>query len=204
MHYETFGWELENTREVYHESEKLLGANIVNSPYIGTRTTFETATEVTNYVTLRFSRDLQMRNYSRLATLQDEFESLDEPQQTNCKVNIHNKPIGWTILSCVAVLAIIILIILTANINSNFKYAMLISMILSPFPIVIMIIKWIGYKKYYTSDLKKILSQQRTYESLVELYEKRRKGILAEAIRLSSSGISHSANKDTVSFRTKK
>ena len=185
MHYEAFGWKLENTREIYHESERLVGANIRNTEYSGLQTAFNTETEVTNYVTLRFSRDMQMRNYLRLSALQDEFESLEEPQQKECPVKLHDKPKGWTILSCVAVLVVIAFIILTATVDDNLLFVMIIVAIVAIFSIVVMIIKWVGYKTYYYSDLKKILSHQRQYESMVELYEKRREKILDEAVRLS-------------------
>lgn len=189
MYYEAFGWVLENTQEVYHESEKLVRANTQNTEFRGLETTFDTKTEVTNYVTLRFSRDLQMPHYARLVELQNKFEGLKKPQKTKCNVKVHEQPIGWTVLSCIAVLAVIALIILTVTVDSSLRFVLIIVALVAISPIVVTIVGWLEYKKYYYSDLEKILSHQMQYESMVELYDKRQKEIFNEAIRLSSQKI---------------
>lgn len=80
---ETFGWKAEDTREVYNESQEVVGETYkANNSFMRGFTgndgnvTVHTRTNVTHYLSMRFSRETTMPNYTRLKALQDEFEGL--------------------------------------------------------------------------------------------------------------------------------
>lgn len=81
---ETFGWKLDETREIYNESQEVVGSTVtVNNSFMqgftgnDANVKVQTRTNVTHYLNMRFSRDTNMKHYDRISALQSEFESLD-------------------------------------------------------------------------------------------------------------------------------
>lgn len=84
QYYETFGWKLDETREVYNESQKVVGEkytsyNSFMRGFTGNdgKVEMQTRTTVTHFLSMRFSRETSMKNYDRLSALQNEYEDLE-------------------------------------------------------------------------------------------------------------------------------
>ena len=84
QYYETFGWKLDETREVYNESQKVVGEkytsyNSFMRGFTGNdgKVEVQTRTAVTHFLSMRFSRETSMKNYDKLSALQNEYESLE-------------------------------------------------------------------------------------------------------------------------------
>ena len=115
QYHETFGWKLEETREVYNESQEILGMKEKVTPYNSFMQGFtgnsgkvesqvRTRTNVTHFLSIRFSRETTMKNYSRLSELQNEFENLTyEPHH-----DLPKKPILLTVLGLFGFISIIL------------------------------------------------------------------------------------------------
>lgn len=75
--YEKFGWQLENTREVYSESQGVTGATTSFDVDAGrAKTNVQSQKNVTHYISMRFSRDTSIKNYLQLKELEKEFDSI--------------------------------------------------------------------------------------------------------------------------------
>lgn len=114
-YYETFGWKLEETREVYNESQEIVGVNEKVSSYNSFMRGFtgndgkieanvQTKTNVTHFLSMRFSRETTMKNYDRISELQNEFDAIEyEPYY-----DLPKKPIGMTVLGLFGFVSIIL------------------------------------------------------------------------------------------------
>lgn len=113
--YETFGWKLEETREVYNESQEVLGVSEKVTSYGSFMRGFtgndgkiesqvKTQTNITHFLSMRFSRETTMKNYNRLSDLQKEYDSIEyEPYY-----DLPKKPIKMTILGIFGVISIML------------------------------------------------------------------------------------------------
>lgn len=88
--YSHFGWVLDDSREVYNESKEVVGVNKKVTSYGAfmrgftgndgkIETEVQTRTNVTHYVTLRFSREMSMSGYGKLVELENEFMNAGKP-----------------------------------------------------------------------------------------------------------------------------
>ncbi len=168
--YGTFGWNLIDAQEVYSESTKINNADIQvydDSSFTGTfmkgytgkdgRINVNSYTKVTNYVTLRFSRDSDIKNYDEINELANEYDSLSECSEPK-------KPIMRTIIFALG-MAFIIASVIMAIANHTVAeiweiiVCVVFPLIMTPF----IVIGWIGYKRRYWTYL---YAQQRLLEVL--------------------------------------
>lgn len=82
--YETFGWKLDETREVYNESTEVVGEKVTSygsfmRGFTGNdgKVEVETRKNVTHFLTMRFYRDTKMLNYEKIRALEQEFDNTD-------------------------------------------------------------------------------------------------------------------------------
>ncbi len=116
--YESFGWKLEETREIYNESQEVVGESYTSynsfmQGFTGKdgRVDVQTRTNVTHFLSMRFSRDTSMKYYYKLSTLQKEFENLEfEPYYEMPK-----KPILTTVLGIVGIITGILPLLAIVN-----------------------------------------------------------------------------------------
>lgn len=86
---ESFGWRLEETREIYNESEEIVGVSETskatsynafmrgftgNDGKVQSEVQVHTQKNITHFLKMRFSRDTDMQNYERLTQLQKQYE----------------------------------------------------------------------------------------------------------------------------------
>lgn len=112
--YDTFGWKLEETREVYNESQEFLGEkytsyNAFMQGFTGNdgKVEVQTRTNVTHFLSMRFSRETTMKHYNRLSALQNEFEGLEYLPY----IDLPNLPILATVLGVFGIISLILPII---------------------------------------------------------------------------------------------
>jgi hypothetical protein len=123
----TFGWQLEDTREVYNETQEILGVDEKVTAYGSFMRGFtgndgkvesrvRTRTNITHYLSMRFSRDTSMKRYSRLVQLENEFynppaepEYLPLKELKLLRQPVHlKKPIGGTVMNVIVLIAAIV------------------------------------------------------------------------------------------------
>lgn len=82
QYYETFGWKLDETREVYNESQEVVGERVTSynsfmRGFTGNdgKVEVQTQTNITHFLSMRFSRETSMLNYDKISALQQEFEN---------------------------------------------------------------------------------------------------------------------------------
>ncbi len=91
QYYESFGWKLDETREVYNENQEVVGEKVTSynsfmRGFTGNdgKVEVQTRTNVTHFLTMRFSRDTNILNYDKISALQQEFENTEfEPHYEN-------------------------------------------------------------------------------------------------------------------------
>lgn len=154
---ETFGWKLEETREVYNESQEVVGEKY--TAYGGFmqgltgndgRVDVETRTNVTHFLSMRFMRETTMKNYDKLSALQNEYDRLEiEPLY-----DMPKKPILMTIIGLFGCFSIFLPIGAIAS--------------------------WIKY----ASDKKKVVAHNETVQRKNPQTRQRIQQIIAEASKL--------------------
>lgn len=171
-----FGWKLEDTREVYNESQEVLGVEEKVTSYGSFMRGFtgndgkiesqvRTRTVVTHYLSMRFSRDTCMKNYDRLLKLEEKFnnppsepEYLPLKEQLPCKSYVHaTKPIFGTVLNFIVVLAsVAVLVYLLLNESTrSVGWAIAIDIGLPLVALIwtaIIVSRWKRYKKIHPQE----------------------------------------------------
>ena len=182
IYYENFGWKLEDSRETYNESQKIVDTHVNTDPYGRIKTTIDTATDITHYVALRFSRDMDMPNYSKLKALQDEYESMKEPKLHYIDpAHISGVKIFVGILGIIALMIIIAVAIIDPGLAIEAMGILPVIGIAAIVGIVFMIVNLVNYKKNHLSDIELKKSYEKSYNEEKAKYESRQKEILKEA-----------------------
>lgn len=148
-----FGWQLIDSQEIYNERTEVTGvdATVYGDSFAGAfmrgwtgsdgKINVRQRTTVTNYVALRFGRDTQMENYSRLAELGNEFES-------KMSVAEPKKPKVRTGILCAGVIILIISVILAVIDGTSPEfYDFVIIAVFAAVMIPLTVLGWIRYKK---------------------------------------------------------
>ncbi len=158
-YHETFGWKLEETREVYNESQEIVGVNekvtlygdgIVGSFMRGftgndgkVETQVQTRTNVTHFLSMRFSRETGMKNYQRLSELQEEFDCTDYLNYQR----VPRKPIALTVIASIA-LAIVLISLMQLFFGEKAAVWEIVVCVIVPIAAVLtLVLSWVLYKK---------------------------------------------------------
>lgn len=158
-YHETFGWKLEETREVYNESQEIVGVNekvtlygdgIVGSFMRGftgndgkVETQVQTRTNVTHFLSMRFSRETGMKNYQRLSELQEEFDGTDYLSYAR----VPRKPIALTVIASIA-LAIVLISLMQLFFGEKAAVWEIVVCVIVPIAAVLtLVLSWVLYKK---------------------------------------------------------
>lgn len=121
-----FGWRLEDTREVYNETQEIVGIKENVTSYGSFMRGFtgndgkvesevQTKTKVTHYLSMRFSREKSLKDYDRLVELEREYYEPTEPEYAQLKdlipvgKPVHlKKPIVGTVLNAIVLITAIV------------------------------------------------------------------------------------------------
>lgn len=196
-----FGWKLEDSKEIYNESNEIVGVNVdtkvktYGDGVIGgflagwngdegkveRNVTYETRKNVTHYVSLRFSRETSSKNYERLKALEAEYYQGD-----GCKsyVQLPKKPVALTVIASIA-FAIIIISLCTLFIGAKAEIWEIIVCIAVPVIFIpLLIVFWKRYSKKNKAAIEENDKISAYNAERREAYEKRVKQIIEECVRL--------------------
>lgn len=198
--YARFGWTLEDSREVYNESQEIVGVNEKVTSYGSfmrgftgndgkVETQVQTQTHVTHYITLRFAREAAMKGYERLVQLEAEFTNSQQPQYAPLKPHVKNKP--PIAVTSVAAVAIVIIIISLLQIVAGVKpetWELIVCAVVGVAAVLAIILSWVLYKKNYSAKERKNQAIARENEEikaqnakLEEEYNAKMNNLIAEA-----------------------
>lgn len=203
-----FGWKLEDSKEIYNESNEVVGVNvdtqlkvkeygdgIVGGFLAGWRgdegkcnverkVTYETKKNVTHYVSLRFSRETTSANYQRLKELEEEYRS-----GAGCKPILASpdKPKIFTVFACI-VLAIILISLCTLFFGETAEIWEIVVCVVVPVVIIpILVVRWVNYAKKSKAVDKENAEIREYNRKRMEAFERRSNEIVEECIRLNES-----------------
>lgn len=122
QYYENFGWKLDETREVYNENKEVVGQKVTSynsfmRGFTGNdgKVEVQTQTNVTHFLSMRFSRDTNIMNYDKISALQNEFENMEfEPH--------HEAPDSPVMLTIIAIFGFATIILPIWAIKSWISY----------------------------------------------------------------------------------
>ena len=188
-YHETFGWKLEETREVYNESQEIVGVNekvtlygdgVVGSFMRGftgndgkVERQVQTRTNVTHFLAMRFSRETAMKNYQRLSELQEEFDTTDYINYQR----VPRKPIILTVIACIALAIIAVSLLQLAFGETAAVWEIVICVIVPIAAVLTIVLSWILYKKKH----KKVIALNAAIAQRNEEIQQRIDSILEEA-----------------------
>ncbi len=195
-----FGWKVEDSREVYNESQRIVGIEggtthrsygngfaggfmrgfTGNDGTSNTQMNILTDTDVTHFLSLRFSRDTTMKNYDRIKKLEEEYNN-SRPQFKN-SVSERKKPTGLTVVAVIAI--IISLIILISNRSSLEPAGIVIFIVIPIIAILVIVFAWSRYNKYHPIEVSKNKEIKKFNEDAINSYRKRMQEIEKEAVTL--------------------
>lgn len=155
---ETFGWKLEDSREIYNESEELVGVHGKETVYGGgllggfmqgftgssgkQQVTVQTRTNVVHFLSMRFSRDQSFKNYPEIARLEQVF--YETPEGLMRYVYEPEPPKRRTIVS--VILIVVFAIALVATIAESMPESMILAAsLLLAAAILFLILSWVFY-----------------------------------------------------------
>lgn len=156
-----YGWKHEETREIYNQNDQLIGISAQSyTTYYGndygktdSQFNLETQTNVTHFLSMRFSRDTSMKNYARLKELEAIDPTKDLPL-LKPEITPMKKPIGLTValvLLSVIVSFIALLFILLEN-----NVGMIPALIIPVFAIVAIVATWVKYRKVHPKEVAEL------------------------------------------------
>ncbi len=195
-----FGWKVEDSREVYNESQRIVGIEggtthrsygngfaggfmrgfTGNDGTSNTQMNILTDTDVTHFLSLRFSRDTTMKNYDRIKKLEEEYNN-SRPQFKN-SVSERKKPTGLTVVAVIAI--IISLIILISNRSSLEPAGIVIFIVIPNIAILVIVFAWSRYNKYHPIEVSKNKEIKKFNEDAINSYRKHMQEIEKEAVTL--------------------
>ncbi|MDE7167645.1 MAG: hypothetical protein K2O28_02205 [Clostridia bacterium] len=196
-----FGWKLEESKEIYNESDEIVGVNVdtkvktYGDGFIGgfmagwngdegkvqQQVTYETRKNVTHYVSMRFSRETSSKNYVRLKELELEYY-----QGAGCKsyFPIPRKPVALTVIASIA-LAIIIISLCTLFVGAQAEIWEIVVCVVVPVVFIpLLIVFWMRYSKknkIAVEENRKISEYNAERE---QAFAKRTQEIVDECVRL--------------------
>ncbi len=196
-----FGWKLEDSKEIYNESNEIVGVNVdtkvktYGDGIIGgfmagwngdegkveRQVTYETRKNVTHYVSMRFSRETSSKNYARLKELEQEYY-----QGAGCKsyVALPKKPIALTVIASIA-LAIIIISLCTLFIGATAEIWEIVVCVVVPVVFIpLLIVFWMRYSKKNKIAVKENREISEYNAERQQAFAKRSKEIVEECVRL--------------------
>lgn len=172
--YAQFGWKLEDSREVYNESQEIIGVDEKVTSYGSfmrgftgndgkVETQVKTKTNVTHYITLRFSRETSIKDYAKLVALENEYFNPKEPVYIALKQPVKNKPpILFTVIAAIALIVVgISLIQIAAGVEPEL-WEIVVCAAVAVIAIVGTVVSWVLYKKNYSKKAKQneIIAQE--------------------------------------------
>lgn len=157
--YSRFGWVLEDSREVYNESQEIVGVNQKVTSYGAymrgftgndgkVETEVQTRTNVTHYITLRFSRETSIEGYGKLVNLENAFMNAEEPAyRPHVKPVKNSPPIIVTVVAAIAIIVVIIsLLQATAGVEGEL-WEYVVCAVVGVAAVLAIIISWVLYVK---------------------------------------------------------
>ncbi len=195
-----FGWKVEDSREVYNESQRIVGIEggtthrsygngfaggfmrgfTGNDGTSNTQMNILTDTDVTHFLSLRFSRDTTMKNYDRIKKLEEEYDT-SRPQFKN-SVSERKKPTGLTVVAVIAI--IISLLNLISNRSSLPPAGIVIFIVITIVSILVIVFAWSRYNKYHPIEVSKNKEIKKFNEDAINSYRKHMQEIEKEAVTL--------------------
>lgn len=196
-----FGWKLEDSKEIYNESNEIVGVNVdtkvktYGDGIIGgflagwngdegkveRNVTYETKKNITHYVSLRFSRETSSKNYAKLKALEEEYYQGD-----GCKsyVALPKKPIALTVIASIA-FAIIIISLCTLFLGAEAEIWEIVVCVAVPVIFIpLLIVFWKRYSKMKKAAIEENDRISAYNSEHRKAFEKRSKEIVEECIRL--------------------
>lgn len=188
--YAFHGWELMDAQETYYEKERVVGVEQKAKVYDGNsflgsfmqgytgtdgnvKTTVKTVTDVTNYVTLNFRRDMNGENYSKIVELEQECERLYQ-EFSNNSVRVPEEPkktIFWTVLSAIALIVLIVSLVMAfkngETVDQGDYFVFVILFIIW----IVTLVKWCVFSKKRKTYLIKTEEYQKIQPKLNEISE---------------------------------
>ena len=201
--YARFGWKLEDSREVYNESQEIIGVDEKVTSYGSfmrgftgndgkVETQVRTKTNVTHYITLRFSRETSIKDYDRLVAMENEFFNPKEPVYIALKQLVKNKPpILFTVIAVIALIVVgISLIQIIAGVEPEL-WEIVVCAAVAVIAIVGTVVSWVLYKKNYSKKAKQneIIAQENKEieaenEKIKTEYNAERENLLVEVNKI--------------------
>ncbi len=186
---ESFGWKLEESREVYNESQELVGVHenskttVYGNGFIGgfmkgftcndgkveSQVTFETKKNVTHFLSMRFSRDQSLKNYDRLVNLENEFYRM--PQRGEY-VKLSKKPVAQTFA-----LIVIAFILIFQSIMAKAIVPIICTCLVA---IAIIVLLWVVYSKKHKKQVEQNDKTQAENEKIIQAHRAKQKEIRIE------------------------
>lgn len=196
-----FGWKLEDSKEIYNESNEIVGVNVDtkvktygdgivggflagwngDEGKVERNVTYETRKNVTHYVSLRFSRETSSKNYARLKELEEEYYA-----GAGCKsyVSVPKKPIAFTVIASIA-LAIILISLCTLFIGATAEiWEIVICVIVPVIFIPLMVVFWVRYNKKNKIAVAENSKISKYNTERQQAFAKRSEEIVAECVKL--------------------
>ena len=201
--YARFGWKLEDSREVYNESQEIIGVDEKVTSYGSfmrgftgndgkVETQVRTKTNVTHYITLRFSRETSIKDYDRLVAMENEFFNPKESVYIALKQLVKNKsPILFTVIAVIALIVVgISLIQIIAGVEPEL-WEIVVCAAVAVIAIVGTVVSWVLYKKNYSKKAKQneIIAQENKEieaenEKIKTEYNAERENLLVEVNKI--------------------
>ena len=198
-----FGWKLEDSKEIYNESNEIVGINVDtkvktygdgivggflagwngDEGKVKQNVTYETQKNVTHYVSMRFSRETSSKNYARLKQLEEEYYVGADYKNY---VPVPKKPVAFTVIATIA-LAIIIISLCTLFMGEKAEIWEIIVCVLVPVVFIpLLIVFWSRYSKKSKFAARENSKISAYNQECQQAFEKRANEIVEECIRLNA------------------
>lgn len=154
-----FGWVLDDSREVYNESQEIVGVNKKVTSYGAfmrgftgydgkVETEVQTRTNVTHYITLRFSREMSIPGYEKLVNLENAFMNAEEPMyRAHVKPVKNSPPIILTVIAAIALVVVIISLLQATAGADGELWEYVVCVLVGLAAVLSIIISWVLYAK---------------------------------------------------------
>lgn len=196
-----FGWNLEDSKEIYNESNELVGVNVdskvktYGDGIIGgfmagwngdegkveRKVSLKTEKKVTHYISLRFSRETSLKNYARLKELEEEYFRGNDSKEY---LPLPKKPVVFTVIASV-VLAIILISLCTLFVGAKAEIWEIVVCAVVPIVFIpLLIVFWVKYSKKKCFAIEENENRRVYNEQCRQAYDKRVKEIVEECVYL--------------------
>ena len=198
-----FGWELEETREVYNESQEIVGINesskatvygngVVggflqgftgNDGKVESKVNVQTRTNVTHFLSMRFSRETSSVNYEKLKALEEEYNKLYPKYKQ--KVTMTKSPVFTTFIAIMALIFVAFsLVRVFMGAATPEIWEMVVYVVVLIMAVMIPILMWKRYHNKHKKEVAENAEIEKCNTKAKEDYDKRRTEIEKEAEKL--------------------